>query len=313
MTKRERERERRKRQSPTRERGVRVPTGAFEGGAIGLAKQVGQRGRGGEKAAARVPERDAPAFPAAAGVLVPPARFGELCSAFGLTVEPAEIERLGRYLWLLLETNTHHNLTAIKDVDEAWTRHIFDSLTLTAVLGELAAGEEGQGPRVIDVGSGGGLPGIPLAIALPGFRFTLLEATGKKAAFLRHAVTELGLGNVEVVAARAESAGREGGRRDAYDAAVARAVGPLAVIAELATPFVRTGGLAVLVKGERAEEELAAAKQALHLLHVGQAGTVETPTGRLVVLEKLRRTPKAYPRRDGEPKRAPLGGEAAGG
>ncbi|MCA9286982.1 MAG: 16S rRNA (guanine(527)-N(7))-methyltransferase RsmG [Phycisphaerales bacterium] len=245
-------------------------------------------------------------------MLAPPAKFGELCAEFGLTLDAAEIDRLGRYLWLLLETNTHHNLTAIKDADEAWTRHIFDSLTLTAVLGELAGSEAGQEPRVIDVGSGGGLPGIPLAIAMPGLRFTLLEATGKKAAFLRHATAELGLGNVEVVAARAESAGREDGRRDAYDAAVARAVGPLAVIAELTTPFVRTGGLAVLVKGERAEEELAAAKQALHLLHVGHAGTVETPTGRLVVLEKLRRTPKPYPRRDGEPRRVPLGGGAAG-
>ncbi|MEZ6235398.1 MAG: 16S rRNA (guanine(527)-N(7))-methyltransferase RsmG [Phycisphaerales bacterium] len=276
-----------------------------------MANEVGQRGRGGEKPAARGPERDAPAFPSATGVLAPPAKFGELCAEFGLTLDAAEIDRLGRYLWLLLETNTHHNLTAIKDADEAWTRHIFDSLTLTAVLGELSGGEDGQGPRVIDVGSGGGLPGIPLAIAMPDLRFTLLEATGKKAAFLRHAAAELGLGNVEVVAARAESAGREDGRRDAYDAAVARAVGPLAVIAELTTPFVRTGGLAVLVKGERAEEELAAAKQALHLLHAGHAGTVETPTGRLVVLEKLRRTPKPYPRRDGEPKRVPLGGGAA--
>ena len=160
------------------------------------------------------------------------------------------------------------------------------------------------------MGTGGGLPGIPLAIAMPTMKFTLLEATGKKAEFLRHAIgpAALGLTNADVLSSRAEAAGREPDRRDAYDAAVARAVGPLAVIAELTTPLVRAGGLIVLVKGERADDELAAAKAALHLLHATHVGTVQTPTGRLVVLEKQRLTPKMYPRRDGEPKRAPLGG-----
>lgn len=254
-----------------------------------------------------VPEpRGTPEFPALAGCLTPPEEFARLCAEFGLSLEPAEVERLGRYLWLLLETNKAHNLTAIRDEAEAWTRHIFDSLTLLPALGELS-----EGARIIDVGSGGGLPGIPLAIAMPALRFTLLEATGKKAAFLRHALASLGLENAEVCPARAESAAREPGRRDGYDAAIARAVGPMAVIAELTTPFVKPGGLVVLVKGERAEEELDAARQALHLLHAAHAGTIQTPTGRLVVLEKLRQTPKAYPRRDGEPKRAPLGGGGA--
>lgn len=248
--------------------------------------------------------RPAPTFPAG-GVLSPTPEFTRLCDEFGLSLEIAEIDRLGRYLWLLLETNKSHNLTAIKDEGEAWVRHIFDSLTLIPALAELPTGS-----RVIDVGTGGGLPGIPLAIAMPALRFTLLEATGKKAEFLRHAVGRdgLGLSNVEVLASRAESAGREAGRRDSYNAAIARAVGPMAVIAELTTPFVKPGGLIVLVKGERADEELAAAKAALHLLHATHAGTSATPTGRLVVLEKQRATPKHYPRRDGEPKRAPLGG-----
>jgi 16S rRNA (guanine527-N7)-methyltransferase len=250
------------------------------------------------------PHRAAPEFAAGLAALEPTPEFSRLCAGFGLVLEPAEVERLGRYLALLLETSRSHNLTAVREQAEAWVRHIFDSLTLVPVLAELP-----EGSRVIDVGSGGGLPGVPLAIAMPRLKFTLLEATGKKAEFLRHVASPAGvrLANVEVYAARAEQAGREPGRRDSYDAAVARAVGPMAVIAELATPLVRPGGLVVLVKGEKADEELAAAKQALHLLHATHAGTIQTPTGRLVVLEKQRATPKMYPRRDGEPKRAPLG------
>lgn len=251
------------------------------------------------------PARGVPPFPAVPQGLRPSPEFERLCAEAALSLEPGEVEQLGRYLALLLETNRSHNLTAITDPGDAWIRHGFDSLTLLPVLADLP-----DAARVIDVGSGGGLPGVPLAIALPRLRFTLLEATGKKAEFLRHVVRSLGLPNVEVAGVRAEAAGREPGRRDAYDAAIARAVGPMAVIAELTVPFVKPGGLIVLVKGERADQELADARRALHLLHTTHAGTIQTPTGRLVVLEKQRPTPKMYPRRDGEPKRAPLGGPA---
>lgn len=253
------------------------------------------------------PARPAPEFPAAPDPLPPTPEFVALCRDFGIALAESEQHTLGRYLALLLDANKAHNLTAIRDPEAAWVRHIFDSLTLLPVLADLP-----DGASIIDVGSGGGLPGVPLAIALPGLRFTLLEATAKKAAFLSHACgpSGLALANAQVLTARAEAAGRDPAHRDVHDAAVARAVGPLAVIAELSVPLVRAGGLVVLVKGERADEELAAAAGALRLLHTAHAGTVQTPTGRLIVLEKQQRTPKAYPRRDGEPKRAPLGGDA---
>jgi 16S rRNA (guanine527-N7)-methyltransferase len=208
---------------------------------------------------------------------------------------------LGRFLSLLLDANTRFNLTAITDPAKAWMRHILDSLTLIPLLAELP-----EGSRVIDVGSGGGLPGVPLSITMGGLSFTLLEATGKKAAFLRETAAALGATNITVVADRAEHAGHLPDQRERYDAAVARAVGPLAVIAELTVPLVKIGGRVLLIKGQRADEELAAAKAALHRLHVTHAATLDTPTGRIVVLDKPRKTPSGYPRRPGEPKQRPL-------
>lgn len=243
--------------------------------------------------------------------LAPTPEFLDAAAKLGLEFDAGDVERLGLYLSLLFSANESLNLTAVTDKAQAWTRHILDSLTLLPILAELP-----DQARVIDVGSGAGLPGLPLAIAMPHLRFSLLEATQKKADFLRSLVGTLSLANVEVLADRAERAahdrgerttsGRAGGHREQYDAAIARAVGPLAVVAELTAPFAKVGGQVLLIKGQKAEEELASAKRALHELHVVHSGTVDTPTGRIVVLEKPSATPRTYPRADGEPKRSPL-------
>ena len=245
-----------------------------------------------------------------------PDRVREMLAAYGVALAAHEFEALGRYLAVLMDANTRTNLTAIRDPEEAWARHLFDALTLIPVL-EQVGGVDGTRPRVVDIGSGGGLPGLPLAIAMAGVDFTLVDATKKKTDFLERVAATLGLANVRVVNARAEALGRDrgektpGGRvgahRGAYDAALARAVGRIAVVAELAVPLARVGGLVVLTKGQKADEELGEAGVALGALRAAHAGTIETPTGRLVVLEKTRETPRDYPRRDGEPKRSPLG------
>ncbi len=232
--------------------------------------------------------------------MIPP-DFTSRLAAIGVEIEPGEAARLDAYLSHLLETNRKFNLTAVRDEAQAWERHILDSLTLVGPVEGAAARE------VADVGSGGGLPGIPLAICLPEVRFTLIEATGKKAAFLRECIQRHGLANVEVVQERAETAGQDHRRfRERFDVVMARAVGPLRVLAELTVPLAKVGGFVFAVKGERAEGELAEARAALHALHAAHARTIATPTGRIVVLEKLRKTPRMYPRAPGEPKRRPL-------
>ena len=233
--------------------------------------------------------------------------FKHACAEMGIELELGEPEHLYAYLNLLYEANETTNLTAIRDENEAWMKHIFDALTLLPVISGIEpAGEHLQ---VCDVGSGGGVPAIPLAIVCPDARFTLLEATGRKVELLRHFAEKLGLTNLNVINSRAEREGAFGAGelRDRFDLVTARALGRIAVASELCVPLAREGGVIALIKGQKAEEELTEAKAALHMLHAVYVETIDTRTGRIVLLEKARRTPKIYPRRDGEPKRSPLG------
>ena len=233
--------------------------------------------------------------------LVPPASFLAAADALGLAFEPDELARLGAYLARLIDANRRFNLTRITDPEEAWTRHVLDSLALLPWV--LQSGAE----RLLDVGSGGGLPGIPLAIAAPHLAVTLLESTGKKARFLEETAAALGLDRVAVACERAETLAHDRhGHREAYDVVTSRAVGRLPVLLELTVPFVRRGGLVLAIKGEQAPREIEESAGALGILMARTVDTVRTPTGTIVVIEKTGRTPRIYPRRPGEPKRVPL-------
>jgi 16S rRNA (guanine527-N7)-methyltransferase len=230
-----------------------------------------------------------------------PAAVAEAIAVMGIELDAGDAERMRAYLGALLAANERFNLTAVTDPAEAWVRHVQDSLTLVPFLASADA------KRVIDVGSGGGLPGLPLAIAMPDARFTLLEATGKKAAFLEETIAALGLRNARVVNERAEVAGQDHHEHRAhYDAVVARAVARLNTLAELTVPFAREGGAVLLIKGQQAEAEVAEAKQSLYRLHAQVVNLHRTATGTVVVIEKPRATPRSYPRAPGEPKRKPL-------
>jgi len=247
---------------------------------------------------------DSDAVPVPAGdppPLVPPPTFLAAAEEAGLAFEADELARLGAYLARLLDANTRFNLTRIVDPAEAWTRHVLDSLTLLPwVL-------QSEAERLLDVGSGGGLPGIPLAIAAPHVTVTLLEATGKKARFLEEVAVALRLDNVTVVRDRAETLAHDrDGHREAYDVVTSRAVGRLPVLLELTVPFVRRGGLVLAIKGEQAEQEIEESAGALGTLMARPVDAVRTSTGTVVVIEKTGRTPRTYPRRPGEPRRVPL-------
>lgn len=226
----------------------------------------------------------------------------------GLAFDPGDLDRLRGFLNLLYEANARINLTAIRDPAEAWSRHVLDSLTLLPWVGAMQdrVGEQGRAGSLIDVGSGGGLPGLVIACVQPDLPITLVESTGKKARFLTQAAAALGLDRVEVLAERAEVIGRDPAHRERHDLVTSRAVGPLNVLAEYLVPLARPDGTLLAIKGARAEEEIAEAKQALYHLHAEVVEVVPTATGRVVVLAKTRPIPRAYPRATGEPKRKPL-------
>ena len=166
--------------------------------------------------------------------------------------------------------------------------------------------------RVIDVGSGGGLPGLPLRLARADLQLTLLEANQRKAAFLVQAAATLQLRDVVVVASRAEEAAHDSRHRESYDFALARAVAALPVLAELCLPFVAVGGRLLAMKTD-ATREVAAAEGAIRrlggeLVEIGAAASEARSLGQVVVIAKRRPTPPEYPRRPGVPGRRPLAG-----
>jgi 16S rRNA (guanine527-N7)-methyltransferase len=234
-------------------------------------------------------------------------------TALGLALDAGQLAAFARYRDLLLDWNRRVNLTSITEPEDVETRHFLDSLTSAAPLLARWGVAGAQSPlRCIDVGSGGGFPGVPLKVALPRLQVTLLESTGKKADFLDALVAALALDRVAVIAERAETLAHAPAHREAYDVAFARALGPLPVLLELTLPFLRVGGLVVAARRGDVPAELGAASYAREALGGGLVEVVPVTVpplddGRvLVVVEKARPTPAAYPRRPGMPAKRPL-------
>ncbi len=243
-------------------------------------------------------------------------------AALGLTLDATQLARFRDYRTLLLEWNARVNLTAITDPVQVVTRHFLDSLTCVAALPDsLRTGHT----TVLDVGSGAGFPGLPLAIAFPAWRVTLLEATGKKVRFLEAAIAELRLLNVRALAGRAEEVARQPGQRGAYDLVVARAVATLPTLLEYCCPYARAGGSGlaagpppsagrvVLPKKGDLSAEIAAGQRAAGLLGARLLDPIPVTIpplddGRvLLVARQARPCPPQYPRGQGLPAKRPLG------
>ena len=223
----------------------------------------------------------------------------------GLRLSAEQQFAIRRYGNALLERNQKVNLTGAADWEELEVRHLLDSLTVAPHLPD-------EGGTVIDVGSGGGLPGIPLAIVRPDLSFTLLDSVGKKTKFLEEMAATLPLPNVTVVTNRAELAGQMWEYRQRYHLAVARALADLPVLIELTLPFVRLLGTAVLMKKGNLTAERERSRRALRQLG-GTVLDVESvplqdllPEHKLVIVEKVRPSQAQFPRRPGTPERRPL-------
>ncbi len=254
-----------------------------------------------------LPGDDAPAMPLA-----------DVFRRSSVQLDDDQVGQLAAYRDLLFNANQTTNLTAVRDLPGIERRLILESLRLVPPLRALPTFGESGRRSLIDLGTGGGLPGMVLAIACPEFSVFLLDATGKKVAFLDSAVQTLGLGNTTTIHARAEEIGHQPRYRNAFDIVTARAVATLPALLELGLPLLRTGGHLLLPKGSAIDDELGAGHRTAKILggeivsadllpDVGS--TVDT---RLVIARKTLPTSATYPRRSGIPSKSPLGFDESG-
>jgi len=225
---------------------------------------------------------------------------------FNLTFTDLQMDQFNQLAQDLVSWNRQMNLTAITKHDEILVRHILDSLSVAAYVSIQ------PGMRLMDVGTGAGFPGLPLAILAPALHITLMEATGKKLKFINHVIDVLNLTNASTLHARAEDAGKQPQHREQYDLVTARAVARLPALLEYLLPLAKVGGYCVALKGETAHDEVNQSGKALQVLGGALRGikAVQLPqvehTHYLVIVEKMKPTPPEYPRNPGTPTRKPL-------
>ncbi len=224
----------------------------------------------------------------------------------GVVAEEEQREQILGFVLCLHRGNRIHNLTGFKSEEEILIGGVLDSLSVLS-LQDLSL----QG-RIVDVGTGGGIPGIPLKIARPLLKLYLVEANIKKCSFLEETVRLLALEDVFIFRGRAETLAHDSRLREQFDYATSRAVGELREILELTVPFLRPGGLAFYYKGREVDKEIEEAEGALRELHceVVAQRTVPIPFAsratHFVIVRKKAPTPSRYPRRPGMPKKRPL-------
>ena len=225
----------------------------------------------------------------------------ELLQKYNIDLKEEQVEKFIKYKELLVKYNNYYNLTSILDEKEIYIKHFVDS-----ILGEKFIEKNST---LIDVGSGGGFPAIPLKIVREDLDITMLEATGKKCEFLNVVIKELDLKNIKVINERAEILAKNQEFRERFDYSTARAVARLNTLCEYTMPFVKKGGFFVAYKGD-AEEEIIEAKNAIKVLGGKIFATenylLEDAKRTIIKIEKIEKTNEKYPRGNGKERKKPL-------
>lgn len=223
-----------------------------------------------------------------------------------ISLEPKEIDEFRLYKDLLKEWNENINITAIKEDSEIDIKHFLDSLTI------FNTDKIKDNIKIIDIGTGGGFPGIPIKIKNKTIQVVLLDSLNKRIKFLNEVIDKLNLKDIRAIHGRAEEFGRDKEYREQFDIAVSRAVAPLNILLEYSLPFVKKGGYFISMKGPQIYDEIEDAKKALKILggEIEEKFEVKLPFSDishvLVVIKKIKQTPTKYPRKAGKPKQTPL-------
>lgn len=211
-----------------------------------------------------------------------------------------------KYMYNILELNKSINLTTITDRDEFILKHYVDSITCAN------SDEFLEANSIIDVGTGGGFPGVPLAIAFPEKKFTLIDSLNKRVKIINELCSKLGIKNVKAIHGRAEELGRQNNLRESFDLCISRAVANMSTLSEYCLPFVKIGGTFIAYKGPNCREEIENAELAMEKLGGEVYGVFYNELEGfefdhvLVYIDKINSTPKKFPRKAGTPAKEPL-------
>lgn len=224
----------------------------------------------------------------------------------GIVLNDTQIAQFNRYFELLVEWNEKMNLTAITDLEGVYLKHFFDSISPSFYF------DFTKVTTICDVGAGAGFPSIPIKICFPHLHITIVDSLNKRITFLNHLAEELKLENMEFVHARAEEFGQNPKYRAQFDVVTARAVARLSVLSELCIPLAKEGGAFVALKAAAGDEELQNAKKAIATLgcklkeQFNFLLPVEESERSLFIFDKVKQTPKKYPRKPGVPNKTPI-------
>ena len=237
-----------------------------------------------------------------------PEIFAEELANYGFKLSSKQKEQFATYYNKLIEFNKKVNLTRITDKNEVYLKHFFDSITPLLEFADLFKGEK----SLCDVGAGAGFPSLPIKILCPDLSITIVDSLGKRLKFLDELINDLSLDKVTLVHSRAEDAGQNKNLREKFDLVTGRAVARMSVLSEYCLPLAKVDGYLVALKGPKAQDELAEAKNAIEVLggsvkEVKELTLPDTDDERtLIVVKKVKATPKKYPRQAGTPNRKPL-------